>query len=115
MSRPMDHDGTDAPAPGAMWAAAADLAGWLAEHIWSEGRPLYLGGEEYEVTGGEEVPGYEDDQDAILLRRKSDGQVFDADIDVSLHPVQVLPPADKPPTPAEMEAAGQLRLPGVAA
>jgi hypothetical protein len=64
-----------------------DLGLLLCEHIWSQcGDSLRLAGEDYVVLSGEEVPGYEDEDYAVLLRRTSDGQVFDAEIDVSMHP-----------------------------
>src|SRR6266704_5703906 len=66
-----------------------DLALLLCEHIWSQGGDsLRLVGEEYEPIGGEDVPGYEDDMYAVLLRRKSDGKVFEAEIDVAINPVR---------------------------
>jgi hypothetical protein len=66
---------------------AGDLGRLIAEHIWGLCRPLHLAGQDYEPAGGDEVPGYEDDHDAVLLRRKSDGQVFEAWIDVTVQPV----------------------------
>jgi hypothetical protein len=60
----------------------------LCEHIWDKYDPLHLGGEDFEVIGSDEVPGYEDDDMAVLLRRKSDGQVFEAEIDVTMHPAR---------------------------
>jgi hypothetical protein len=67
-----------------------DLSLRLCEYIWNQcGDSLRLDGEDYEVLGDEDVPpGYEDDQYAVLLRRTSDGLVFDAEIDVSMHPVR---------------------------
>ena len=79
-----------------------DLSQLLAEHIWDLGRPFRLGGDEFEAVGCEEVPGYEDQDGMVLLRRKSDGQVFEADIEVSVRPVL---------TPEQLEEQrGQLRL-----
>jgi hypothetical protein len=66
-----------------------DLGLHLCEHLWGSFDTLHLGGEDFEMTGGEEVPGYEDDNFAVLLRRKSDGKIFEAEIDVSINPVRV--------------------------
>jgi hypothetical protein len=49
---------------------------------------MRLGGEEFELVGSDDVPGYEDEDDVVLLRRKSDGQVFDVEIDVTMRPVR---------------------------
>ena len=66
-----------------------DLGLLLCEHLWGSFDTLHLGGEDFEVASGEEVPGYEDDDGmALLLRRKSDGQVFEADIEVTIVPVR---------------------------
>jgi hypothetical protein len=86
-----------------------DLGLLLCEHIWDKCNPLRLGGQEFKVVGCDEVPGYEDENMAVLLRRMSDGKVFEADIDVTVQPVL---------TPAQREARiarlrGQLTLPGV--
>jgi len=66
-----------------------DLSLHLCEHLWGNFDTLHLGGEDFEMVSGEEVPGYEDDNFAVLLRRKSDGLVFEAEIDVSINPVRV--------------------------
>lgn len=63
-----------------------DLGLHLCEHLWQELGTLRLGGQEFEMAG-DDVPGYEDDDMAVLLRRKSDGQVFEAEIDVHVRPV----------------------------
>jgi hypothetical protein len=68
--------------------AEGDLGLKLRESIWDR-RYLSLGGEEWEVAYLEEVPGYEDEDQAVLLRRKADGVVFEADIDVTLREVEV--------------------------
>ena len=89
-----------------------DLGLHLCEHLWDSFDTLHLGGQDFEVVGGEDVPGYEDDDGmAVLLRRKSDGQVFEADIDVTIQPV--LTPAEKEARIAQLR--GQLTLPGVKA
>jgi hypothetical protein len=67
--------------------AEGDLGLMLCEHMWDKTRPLRLGGEAWEVAHYEDVPGY-DDGDAVLLRRKADGKVFEADIDVTLREVE---------------------------
>jgi hypothetical protein len=67
-----------------------DLGLMLCEHLWGSFDTLHLGGEDFEIVSGEEVPGYEDDDGmAVLLRRKSDGKVFEAEIDVAINPVRV--------------------------
>ena len=65
-----------------------DLGLLLCEHLWGNFDTLHLGGEDFEMAYGEEVPGYEDDNYAVLLRRKSDGKVFEAEIDVAINPVR---------------------------
>jgi hypothetical protein len=66
-----------------------DLGMILCEHLWRHDDDLTLGGETFEQLGCDEVPGYENDLYAVLLRRKSDGLVFEAEIDVSINPVRV--------------------------
>jgi uncharacterized protein YbaA (DUF1428 family) len=66
---------------------SGDLGAHLCEHLWSEFGTLRLGDQDYEVAG-DDVPGYEDDDWAVLLRRKSDGKVFEAEIDVTVRPVR---------------------------
>jgi hypothetical protein len=64
-----------------------DLCLRLCEHLWGlYGDTLRLADEEFEVVSGEDVPGYEDDNFAVLLRRISDGKVFEAEIDVAINP-----------------------------
>ena len=87
--------------------AEGDLGLMLSEHIWGKWDSLSLGGQEFEVVGCEEVPGYEDDDTSVFLRRKPDGKVFEAEIDVTIQPVL---------TPEQREARiarlrGQLMLP----
>jgi len=81
-----------------------DLGRMLCEHIWDMYNGLHLGGDKFEVVSGEEIPGYEDDEYAVLLRRNSDGQVFEAWIDASLRAVQ--PQPAQPAQPALFEAEG---------
>ena len=69
-------------------AREGDLGLMLCEHIWDLYRPLTLGGEEFQVVGCEDVPGYEGQDAAVLLQRKSDGKFFEADIDVTIRPVR---------------------------
>lgn len=66
----------------------ADLDRIIREHVWNDCYRLRLGGEDFEVAGCDEVPGYEDEDWSVFLRRKSDGKVFEADIDITVHPVQ---------------------------
>jgi hypothetical protein len=70
-------------------SVSGDLGAHLCEHLWSEFGTLHLGGQDYEIAG-DDVPGYEDDDWAVLLRRKSDGQVFEAEIDVDVRPVRTV-------------------------
>lgn len=67
-----------------------DLGLLLCEHLWGRmGDTIHLGGHDFEIADNEEVPGYGDDDDyAVLLRRKSDGEIFEAEIDVSVNPVR---------------------------
>jgi hypothetical protein len=60
----------------------------LCEYVWNDCWTMRLGGEEFELVGSDDVPGYEDEDDVVLLRRKSDGQVFDVEIDVTMRPVR---------------------------
>jgi hypothetical protein len=73
---------------------SGDLGGHLCEYLWAELGTLHLGGQDYEMAG-DDVPGYEDDDWAVLLRRKSDGKIFEAEIDVTVRlvrePAQVTP------------------------
>jgi hypothetical protein len=66
---------------------SGDLGAHLCEYLWSELGVLRLNGREYEMAG-DDVPGYEDDDWAVLLRRKSDGKVFEATIDVDIQPAR---------------------------
>jgi len=66
-----------------------DLGRILSERLAAHDDDLNLAGEIFEQVGCDEVPGYEDDIHAVLLRRKSDGQVFEAEIDVAINPVRV--------------------------
>ena len=66
-----------------------DLGLLLCEHLWGlYGDTLRLGGEEFEMAYAEQVPGFEDEDYAVLLRRKSDGRIFEADIEVTIVPVR---------------------------
>ena len=88
-------------------AIEGDLCTALAEYVWDRPYALTLGGGKFRSLYAEEARelGYGEDDAAVLLRRESDGQVFEVDIDVSVRPV---------PTAAERaEAAGQLPLPEV--
>lgn len=77
----------------------AALGEHLCEHIWGLGRPIRLDGESFESVGCDDVPGF--DEFAVLLRRTSDGQVFEADIDITMRPVK----ADAAPAQPESETA----------
>ena len=71
-------------------AREGDLGEILCHHLWDRqgGGTFSLGGETFEMAYPEEVPGYEDEDAVVLLRRKADGQVFEAEIDVTLRPVR---------------------------
>ena len=64
--------------------AEGDLGLMLSEHIWGKWDSLSLGGQEFEVVGCEEVPGYEDDDTSVFLRRKPDGKVFEVEIELEV-------------------------------
>ena len=66
-----------------------DLGLLLCQHLWNGYVDIRLAGEEFAIVGCEDVPGYENDEYAVLLLRKSDGLVFEAEIDVSVNPVRV--------------------------
>jgi hypothetical protein len=92
----------------------ADLQLMLCEYIWNLYHSLDLGDQKFEVVGGEDVPGYEDDNETVLLRRMSDGQVFEADIEVNIKPV--LTPEEQAARKAHFaELRGQLKLPEASA
>lgn len=82
------------------------LAGLLGAYICESYSPFWLAGGEYEPVNGEEIPGYEGDDETLLLRRKSDGKVFEVEIDVTMRPARV-PEPDK--TTAESALAEHLR------
>jgi|SRR5579864_123077 len=67
-------------------ATEGDLGLFLCEYVWGQVNTLDLGGQEFGVVGCGEVPGYEDEDMAVLLRRLSDGKFFEADIDVTIRP-----------------------------
>jgi len=74
-----------------------DLGLILCEHLWGlYGDSMRLGGEDFEMAYTEEVPGFEDDDMVVLLRRKSDGRVFEADIEVSVRPVREVETVELP-------------------
>jgi hypothetical protein len=57
----------------------------LYEHVHVKPSPFRLGGEAYRCVSPAEVPGYsESDDDLTLLRRESDGMVYELDIAVTL-------------------------------
>jgi hypothetical protein len=60
----------------------------LSQHLWDKHDPFRLGDEEFKVISCDDVPGHEDEEYGVFLRRTSDGQVFDAEIDVSINPVR---------------------------
>jgi hypothetical protein len=65
-----------------------DLGLMLSQHLWDKYDPFQLGGEEFEVIGCDDVPGHEDEEYGVFLYRKSDGTIFEAEIDVSINPVR---------------------------
>jgi len=88
---------------------SGDLGQHLLEHLWGKLGGLRLSGEDFEIIGCEDVPGYERDDEAVFLRRKLDGIIFKAEIEADVR--RVLTPAQR--ECRLVEAAGQLRLPGV--
>jgi hypothetical protein len=82
----------------------------LREYLWGHGRDLRLGGHDFEVVGCEDVPGYEDEDAGVFLRREADGVIFVAEIEVGVE--RVLTPVQRENRLNELR--GQLRLPGVA-
>lgn len=65
-----------------------DLSLILCEHIWGLMSSVRLAGQEFEIVGCDEVPGYGDDEYAVLFRRKSDGKVFEAYIEPNISPAR---------------------------
>lgn len=61
------------------------LGQWLTEQIWDHYGTLHLGSEAFEVVGAEEVPGYDEEDLPVLIRRKSDGKVFEVEIEPTVH------------------------------
>lgn len=66
-----------------------DLGEWLCQKIWDSFGTLRLGGSNFRPLDSEECEelGNDDDDPAVLLRRESDGQVFEVDIDVTARKV----------------------------
>ena len=86
------------------------LSEWLASKISDYFGSIPLGGDDFTpvcLEDGREL-GYADDDPAILLRRRSDGAVFEVEIDPTVRRVGFIPPES-----AQAEAAGQIPLPGV--
>lgn len=71
---------------------AEQLSQYFAEYLWNVNGPLTLGGEEFDCVGGDEVPGYEEDEAVILLRRKPDGKVFEVEIEADAYAARSLQP-----------------------
>lgn len=85
------------------------LAEWLSLKIIEHYGPIPVGGADFKALDLEESRelGYDDDDPVILIRRESDGVVFEVEIE---------PVVRRVPTEAEAaEGAGQLSLPGVPA
>lgn len=85
-----------------------ELGEWLTQKVWDESS-LRLAGAQFRPLYAEEAEelGYEDDDPAVLLRRESDGRVFEASIEVTVG----LVPSER----ERAESAGQIPLPGVPA
>jgi hypothetical protein len=66
--------------------AESDLYEILSEFLKGSAR-IVLDGERYELAGSDEVPGYEDEEWAILLRRVNDGRIFEVFIEVTMYDV----------------------------
>ena len=65
------------------------IEGWLGQHLteqmWGHYGTLRLGSDDFEVIGSDEVPGYDENlEGTVLLRRKTDGKVFEAEIEVTV-------------------------------
>lgn len=62
------------------------IEGWLSqhltEHLWGRLGALRLGADDFEITDPEDVPGFDPDDGAVLIRRKADGKVFEVEIEV---------------------------------
>ena len=69
------------------------LSQHLTEYLWNHHGTLRLGSEDFEVVGGEEVPGYKEDDAVVLVRRKLDGKVFEVEIEPTVRAADV--PAGK--------------------
>jgi hypothetical protein len=82
MSTPMQARGT--------LAAEADLEDWAYEALAGRKGAFVLDGRQYEVAKPADVPGYEDEPRAVLLRRKpagggeGGGIVFEVSVHIAL-------------------------------
>ena len=86
------------------------LSEWLATKINDEYLSMNLGGEDFRplcLEDGREL-GYGDDDPVILLRRKSDGAVFEVEIEPTVRRVGFIPLKSE-----QTAAAGQLPPPAV--
>lgn len=85
------------------------LGEWLDSQIIEHYGSLSVGGDDFKALYLEEAQalGYKDDDPTILIRRESDGIVFEVEIDVTVRRA--------PAKSEQAEAAGQLPLPGVPA
>lgn len=88
-------------------AIEGSLGQWLTDQVWDQFRPMSLmGAGTFRPLYLEEAQelGYGDDDPAILLRRESDGKVFEAEIDVTvrvaLKQPEAQPETGKPPAAA---------------
>lgn len=89
----------------------AHLSGVFSQHVydWFVGEwEIRLDGDEFELADDEDLEalGYAGDDETVIVQRKSDGKFFEVALEANVQPV---------PTRIERaEAAGQMRLPGVA-
>jgi hypothetical protein len=90
------------------------IEGWLSQHLteelWGHYGTLSLGGVEFEVADPEGIPGFDEDDGLVYLRRKMDGKIFEVEVEVTARAARDQVPASSPAVP---EMAGQLSLPGV--
>lgn len=74
------------------WKAESDLHSRLRD--WTQDRFTWsrrLGPDEYQLASEEELPVAFRDDDTLLILRREDGRLFEADIWVELRPVPVKP------------------------
>jgi hypothetical protein len=62
------------------------IEGWLsqhlAEHLWGLYGTLRLGADDFAIADPEDIAGFDPDDGPVLIRRKTDGKIFEIDIEV---------------------------------